>query len=61
MSQVTLFGSLFLVPLFLQQVRAFGAFDTGLAILPQAIAAATMPRKHPLSGARPISRKSRRC
>jgi len=38
--QVALFGSLFLVPLFLQQVRGFGAFDTGLAILPQAIAAA---------------------
>jgi len=38
--QVALFGSLFLVPLFLQQVRGFGAFNTGLAILPQAIAAA---------------------
>ncbi len=38
--QVALFGSLFLVPLFLQQVRGFGAFDTGLALLPQAIAAA---------------------
>jgi len=38
--QIALFGSLFLVPLFLQQVRGFGAFDTGLAILPQAIAAA---------------------
>jgi len=37
--QVALFGSLFLVPLYLQQVRGFGAFDTGLAILPQAIAA----------------------
>ena len=38
--QIALFGSLFLVPLFLQQVRGFGAFDTGLAILPQALAAA---------------------
>ncbi len=38
--QIALFGTLFLVPLFLQQVRGFGAFDTGLAILPQAIAAA---------------------
>ena len=38
--QVALFGSLFLVPVFLQQVRGFGAFNTGLAILPQAIAAA---------------------
>ncbi len=38
--QVALFGALFLVPVFLQQVRGFGAFNTGLAILPQAIAAA---------------------
>jgi len=38
--QAALFGSLFLVPLYLQQVRGVGAFDTGLAILPQAIAAA---------------------
>jgi len=38
--QVALFGSLFLVPLYLQQVRGFGAFDTGLALLPQALAAA---------------------
>jgi EmrB/QacA subfamily drug resistance transporter len=34
-----LFGSLFLVPLFLQQVRGYGALDTGLATLPQAIGA----------------------
>ncbi len=40
--QTALFGSLFLVPLFLQQVRGLGAFDTGLAILPQAIAAGIM-------------------
>ena len=38
--QIALFGSLFLVPLFLQLVRGVGAFDTGLAILPQAVAAA---------------------
>jgi len=31
---------LFLVPLFLQQLRGYGAFDTGLYLLPQAIAAA---------------------
>jgi EmrB/QacA subfamily drug resistance transporter len=39
-AQVSLFGTLFLVPLFLQQVRHFGAFDTGLILLPQALAAA---------------------
>ncbi|HWE60396.1 MAG TPA: DHA2 family efflux MFS transporter permease subunit, partial [Chloroflexota bacterium] len=38
--QFALFGALFLVPLFLQQVRGYGAFDTGLILLPQAIAAA---------------------
>ncbi len=56
--QIALFGSLFLVPLFLQQVRGFGAFDTGLAILPQAIAAAVfMPLGGVLFdriGARPL-------
>jgi EmrB/QacA subfamily drug resistance transporter len=40
--QFALFGALFLIPLFLQQVRGFGAFDTGLAMLPQAVAAAVM-------------------
>jgi MFS family permease len=39
-SQFALFGTLFLVPLFLQQARGYGAFDTGLILLPQAIAAA---------------------
>ena len=39
-AQFGLFGSLFLIPLFLQQVRGFGAFDTGLILLPQALAAA---------------------
>ncbi len=38
--QFALFGALFLLPLFLQQVRGFGAFDTGLILLPQAISAA---------------------
>jgi EmrB/QacA subfamily drug resistance transporter len=38
--QFALFGALFLVPLFVQQVRGYGAFDTGLILLPQAIAAA---------------------
>src|ERR671930_284459 len=36
------FGALFLVPLFLQQVRGYGAFDTGLFTLPQALAAAVV-------------------
>lgn len=38
--QFALFGSLFLAPLFLQQVRGYGAFDTGLILLPQALASA---------------------
>jgi MFS family permease len=38
--QFALFGALFLVPLFVQQVRGYGAFDTGLILLPQAITAA---------------------
>ncbi|HEV7214722.1 MAG TPA: MFS transporter, partial [Chloroflexota bacterium] len=38
--QFALFGSLFLVPLFLQQVRGYGAFDTGLILLPQALGSA---------------------
>jgi EmrB/QacA subfamily drug resistance transporter len=40
--QAALFGALFLVPLFLQQVRGYGAFDTGLFTLPQALAAAVV-------------------
>lgn len=38
-AQFALFGTLFLVPLFLQEARGYGAFDTGLILLPQAIAA----------------------
>jgi MFS family permease len=34
-----IFGTFFLVPLFLQQVRGYGAFETGLYTLPQAVAA----------------------
>src|SRR4030095_15990103 len=33
-----MFGTFFLVPLFLQQVRGYGAFETGLFTLPQAVA-----------------------
>jgi EmrB/QacA subfamily drug resistance transporter len=35
-----MFGSFFLIPLFLQQVRGYGSFESGLIILPQAIASA---------------------
>jgi EmrB/QacA subfamily drug resistance transporter len=37
-----MFGSFFLVPLFLQQVRGYGAFETGLLLLPQAVASGIM-------------------
>ena len=33
-----MFGSFFLIPLFLQQVRGYGSFESGLTILPQALA-----------------------
>jgi EmrB/QacA subfamily drug resistance transporter len=36
----TMFGAFFLVPLFLQQVGGYGAFETGLYTLPTAIASA---------------------
>jgi predicted MFS family arabinose efflux permease len=35
-----MFGTFFLIPLFLQQVRGYGAFDTGIYTLPTAIASA---------------------
>jgi len=47
-STFTLFGALFLVPLFVQQARGYGAFDAGLILLPQAIAAVIFM---PISGA----------
>ncbi len=54
---VALFGGIFLTPLFLQQVRGYGAFDTGLTLLAQALAAAVfMPiggRLFDKIGARP--------
>lgn len=40
--QFALFGALFLIPLFLQQVRGYGALDSGLILLPQAIASAVL-------------------
>ena len=52
-----LFGTMFLLPLFLQQVRGYGAFETGLYTLPQAlVAAVAMPiggRLFDRVGARP--------
>jgi EmrB/QacA subfamily drug resistance transporter len=33
-----MFGSFFLIPLFLQQVRGYGAFESGLVTIPQALA-----------------------
>jgi EmrB/QacA subfamily drug resistance transporter len=38
-AQFAMFGALLLVPLFLQGVRGYGAFDTGLSLLPQALGA----------------------
>jgi len=35
-----MFGTMFLIPLFLQQVRGYSPFETGLATLPQALVAA---------------------
>lgn len=56
--QASLFGAMFLIPLFLQQVRGYGSFDAGLYTLPQALAAAAfMPiggRLFDRIGARPL-------
>ncbi|MGH3801035.1 MAG: DHA2 family efflux MFS transporter permease subunit, partial [Pseudonocardiaceae bacterium] len=44
MLMVVMFGGLFYIPLFLQQVQGLGAFDAGLTLLPQALVmAALMP------------------
>jgi EmrB/QacA subfamily drug resistance transporter len=40
LAYAALLGGLFLVPAFLQQVRGYGPFETGLALLPQVLAAA---------------------
>ncbi|WP_027092512.1 DHA2 family efflux MFS transporter permease subunit [Cohnella thermotolerans] len=57
-SQFALFGTFFLVPLFLQQAHGYSAFKTGLIMLPQAIASGVfMPIGGRLSdrfGARPL-------
>jgi EmrB/QacA subfamily drug resistance transporter len=55
---IALFGGMFLIPLFLQSVRGYGAFDTGLILIAQAgTAAIFMPvggRLFDLFGARPL-------
>jgi EmrB/QacA subfamily drug resistance transporter len=38
-AQIALFGTLFMIPLFLQEAKGYEAFKTGLIMLPQAIAA----------------------
>jgi MFS family permease len=47
-SQIALFGTMFMIPLFLQQAQNYSAFDTGLIMLPQALAAGIFM---PISGA----------
>ncbi|MCL1631668.1 DHA2 family efflux MFS transporter permease subunit [Sporolactobacillus sp. CPB3-1] len=57
-TQIALFGTMFLIPLFLQQGKGFTPFESGLSVLPQAIAAGIfMPiggRLFDRFGARPI-------
>ncbi|QGG54959.1 DHA2 family efflux MFS transporter permease subunit [Paenibacillus sp. B01] len=57
-SQAALFGTIFLLPLFLQTAKGYGALDTGLILLPQALAAGLfMPiggRLYDKVGARPL-------
>src|SRR5919204_6264336 len=47
-----MFGTFFLIPLFLQQVRGYGAFETGVYTLPTAIASAIFMQ----IGGRPFER-----
>lgn len=57
-SQIAMFGTMFLVPLFLQQAHGYSPFKTGLIMLPQALASGLfMPIGGKLSdrfGARPL-------
>jgi EmrB/QacA subfamily drug resistance transporter len=57
-SQIALFGTMFMVPLFLQQAKGYTPLETGLIMLPQAIASGLfMPIGGKLSdrfGARPL-------
>ncbi|MEK5164880.1 DHA2 family efflux MFS transporter permease subunit [Paenibacillus sp. FSL R5-0527] len=58
-AQAALFGSMILTPLYLQQVRGYSAFETGIFLLPQALASAFfMPisgRLFDRVGARPLA------
>lgn len=57
-SQIAMFGTMFLVPLFLQQAKGYSPLETGLIMLPQALASGLfMPIGGKLSdkfGARPL-------
>jgi EmrB/QacA subfamily drug resistance transporter len=59
LAQVALFGSMILTPLYLQQVRGYTALETGLILLPQALASGIfMPiggRLFDKIGARPLA------
>jgi EmrB/QacA subfamily drug resistance transporter len=58
-SQIALFGAIVLIPIYLQQVKGYGPLDTGLILLPQALASAIfMPLGGKLFdkfGARPMA------
>lgn len=58
-SQIALFGAILLVPLYLQTVKGYGSFHTGLLLLPQALASAVMMpiggRLFDKLGARPMA------
>ena len=59
LAQVSLFGSMILTPLYLQQLRGYTALETGLILLPQALASGIfMPiggRLFDKIGARPLA------
>lgn len=59
MAQIALFGSMILTPLYLQQLRGYTALETGLILLPQALASGIfMPiggRLFDKVGARPLA------
>lgn len=58
-SQIALFGSFLVIPLYLQNVKGYGAFETGLIMLPNALASGVMMpiggRLFDKVGARPMA------
>jgi EmrB/QacA subfamily drug resistance transporter len=58
-TMIALFGSILLVPIYLQQIMGYGALKTGLILLPQALASALMMpiggKLFDKFGARPVS------